>query len=48
MDEILDCCEGTIGITDDIIIYGKDDEEHERRLHHFMRVVTEHGLVLKA
>ena len=46
MDQILDCCEGVIGITDDIIIHGKDDTEHDRRLHKFMKVTREHGLVL--
>ena len=46
MDQILDRCEGVIGIADDIIIHGKDDAEHNRRLHKFMRVAREHGLVL--
>ena len=46
MDQILDCCEGVIGITDDIIIHGKDDAEHDRRLHKFMKVAREQGLVL--
>ena len=46
MDQILDRCEGVIGITDDIIIHGKDDVEHDRRLHKFMKVTREHGLVL--
>ena len=46
MDQILGQCEGVIGIADDIIIHGKDNEEHDRRLHKFMRVTTEHGLVL--
>ena len=46
MDQILDCCEGVIRITDDIIIHGKDDVEHDRRLHKFMKVTREHGLVL--
>ena len=46
MDQILDCCEGVIRITDDIIIHGKDDAEHDRRLHKFMKVTREHGLVL--
>ena len=31
MDQILDHCEGVIGIADDIIIHGKDDAEHDRR-----------------
>ena len=46
MDKILDHSEGVIGITDDIIIHSKDDAEHDRRLHKFMKVVREHGLVL--
>ena len=45
MDQILDRCEGVIRIADDII-HGKDDAEHDRRLHKFMRVTREHGLVL--
>ena len=46
MDQILDRCEGVIGIADDIIIHGKDDVEHDRRLHKFMKVTREHGLVV--
>ena len=45
MDQILDHCEVVIGIADDIIIHGKDDAEHDRRLHKFMEVAREHGLV---
>ena len=44
--QILDCCEGVIRIADYIIIHGKDDAEHDRRLHKFMKVTREHGLVL--
>ena len=46
MDEILDHCEGVIGIADDIIIHGKDDAEDDRRLRKFMKVAREHGLAL--
>ena len=46
MDQILDCCEGVIGIADDIILHGKDGTEHDRRLHKFMKVTREHRLVL--
>ena len=28
MDQILECCEGAIGIADDVVIHRKDDEEH--------------------
>ena len=45
MDQILECCEGVIGITDDIIIHGRDDEDHDRNLHNFMHTACEHGLV---
>ena len=47
MDQILDHCEGAIRITDNIIIHGKYDAEHDRRLHKLMKVTREHGLVLK-
>ena len=46
MYQILDHCEGVIGIANDIIIHGKDDAEHDRRLHKFMKVTREYGLVL--
>ena len=39
------CCEGVIGIADDVIIHGKDDEDHDRNLHNFMCTACEHGLV---
>ena len=44
-DQILECCEGVIGIADDVIIHGKDDEDHDRNLHNFMHTACEHGLV---
>ena len=46
INQILDRCKGVIGIADDIIIHGKDGAEHDRRLHKFMKVTKEHGLVL--
>ena len=46
MDQILDNCEGIIGITDDIFMHGKDDAEHDRRLHKFMKLTRKHKLVL--
>ena len=46
MDKILSQCEGVIGIADDIIIHRRDDEEHDKRLHKFMRIAREHGLVV--
>ena len=45
MDQILECCEGVIGIADDVVIHGKDDEDHERNPHNFMHIACEHGPV---
>ena len=45
MDQILERCEGAIGIADDVVIHGKDDEEHNQNVPRFMRVAREHGLV---
>ena len=45
MDRILEHCEGVIGIADDVVIYGKDDEDHDQKLHRFMQVASQHGLV---
>ena len=36
MDQIIERCEGVIGIADDIVVYGKNDAEHNRRLHNLM------------
>ena len=46
MNQILDHYEGVIRITNDIIINDKDDAAHDRRLHKFIKVAREHGLVL--
>ena len=46
MDQILSQCEGVMRITDDIVIHGKDAEEHDRQLHKFMREARECRLVL--
>ena len=46
MNYILDNCRGVNRIRDDIIIHCKDDTEHDRRLHKFMKVTREHRLVL--
>ena len=45
MDGILSECPGTLGITDDIAVYGKDDEEHDRNLRNLMEVARKKGLV---
>ncbi|XP_054769307.2 uncharacterized protein K02A2.6-like [Lytechinus pictus] len=45
MDMILEQCPGTIGIADDIVVYGKTEAEHDKALHNLMTVGQEYGLV---
>ena len=43
MDQILEHCEGAIGIADNV--HGKDNEEHNWNLHRFICIAHEHGPV---
>ena len=45
MDQILTHCDEVIGIADDVVVHGRDDKEHDKHLHKFMRVVCEYGLI---
>ena len=45
MDRILSQRPGTIGITDDVIVHGKDEEYHDRNRHPLMQVAQNCGLV---
>ena len=45
MDQIITHCNGVIGIADDVVFHGKDDNEHDKHLHKFMRVAHEHRSV---
>ena len=45
MDEILAQCPGTIGISDDAIVYGRSEEEHAKNVHNAMKIAREKGLV---
>ena len=45
MDQILEKCKGVIGIANDVVIYGDDDEDHNWNLHNFMCRAREHGIV---
>ena len=44
MDKILEKCPGTIGLIDDVIVYGKMKEEHDRNLSNLMRIAKTEGL----
>ena len=46
IDQILEQCTGVIGIADDFCIHGKNMQEHNDRLHHFMTIARKCGLVL--
>lgn len=38
--------EGTVCHADDILVYGKDREEHDRRLHKVLKKFQQAGLTL--
>ncbi|XP_064100903.1 uncharacterized protein K02A2.6-like [Macrobrachium nipponense] len=49
MDKILGKVgEGVIGIADDVVVYGRDIQEHDYNLHKLLRVAREEGLVFRA
>ncbi|PIK59947.1 hypothetical protein BSL78_03102 [Apostichopus japonicus] len=45
MDQILEKCPGTVGIADDIGVFGSTEAEHDRNLHNLMKVAREDTLV---
>ena len=48
MDAILEQCPGVIGIHDDMVIYGVDQEDHNANLINLLNVCQKEGLVLKS
>ena len=45
MDCILETCPGTIGIADDVGVYGSTEQEHDNNLHILMETASKHELV---
>ena len=45
IDQILEDCDRAIGVSDDVCIYGKTIEEHDRRLRKTMDTARKYGLV---
>ena len=45
IDQILEDCDRAIGVSDDVCIYGKTIEEHDRRLRKTMDTAQKYGLV---
>ena len=48
MDQVLAQCDGVISITGDVIVHGKDDEEHNKCLNKLMKVAPEHALTFNS
>ena len=48
MDAILEQCPGVIGIHDDMVIYGVDQEDHNANLINLLNVCQKEGLVLNS
>ena len=48
MDAILKQCPGVIGIHDDMVIYGVDQEDHDANLINLLNVCQKEGLVLNS
>ena len=48
MDQILEICPGTVGIADDVAVFGKTEDEHDANLHNLMRVASESGLMFNS
>ena len=48
MDAILEQCPGVIGIQDDMVIFGVDQEDHDANLINFLNICQKEGLVLNS
>ena len=48
MDQILENCPGVEGISDDVCVTGKTQEEHDRNLTNLMEVAKQNGLVFNS
>lgn len=48
MDQILEGLHGVASIADDIVVYGKDEEEHDRNLTALMERAAEAGMVFNS
>ena len=48
MDQILEQVDGAIGIADDVVVYAKSEEEHDKILHRLVQIAAENGLVFNS
>ena len=45
MDHIPERCTGTMGIADDVAVFGKDEKKHFANLHIVKKIAQQEGLV---
>ncbi|KAK7112339.1 hypothetical protein V1264_011808 [Littorina saxatilis] len=48
MDPILEQVDRTVGIADDVAVYAKTNEEHDKIIHKLFKVAAENGLVFNS
>jgi len=48
MDRILARCPGCVGIADDVVVHGCNEQEHDNNLLHLMQVAKEEGLIFSS
>ena len=48
MDRITARATGCVGIADDVVVYGRDNTEHDKNLLRLMQVAKEEGLVFNS
>ena len=48
MDQFLKPCHGTMGIANDIVVFGQTEKEHDDNLHNLMTKALDYGLVLNS
>ena len=48
MDQILEKCPGTLGIADDIAVYGKTKTEHDKHLYNLLKAARANGFVFNS
>ena len=48
MDQILDQVDGVIGIADDVAVYAKSEDEHDKIIQNLMEVAEKNGLVFNS
>ena len=48
MDQILEECPWTLGISDDVCVFGKTEEEHDENLRNLVKISQKRGLVFNS